>query len=312
MVCQAYHNGFRISWEGHGFVDNEGISYHVQVAMDNEEYATIYRGGETKFTWKTELKYVTVYKFRVQVRTTEGVGCWSTPVEVVKAHPGKLNTILVCHVTLLPSPLIAFRWHSQWRNLRIELSQDRLSAWWARSLSQKYWATFACDKQLEMGVHYMEVEIVDLGKSKSEKKLAVGAIDCTKENLRRIDWQFGKEAIGAGVDMPGWAFHPISGVLNCSVGAKCLPVEGKPYSDIHIQTGDRIGMLLDMPAGRISFFCNGQDLGVAFEDVVVTSLLPAVSLRDKIEVKLCFPPPPYVKRAPKIVIHSGHPSISTP
>eukprot|EP00731_Ephydatia_muelleri_P037257 Em0429g7a len=236
VVCQAYHDGFRISWEGHGFVDNEGISYHVQVAMDNEEYATIYRGGETKFTWKTELKFVTVYKFRVQVRTTEGVGCWSSPIESMKAPP-------------------AFRWHSQWRNLRIELSQDRLSAW-ARSMSQKYWATFACDKQLEMGVHYMEIEIVDLGKSKSVKKLAVGAIDCTKESLRRIDWQFGKEAIGTGMDIPGWAFHPISGVLNCSVGAKCLPVEGKPYSDIRIQVGDRIGMLVDMPAGRIriSFF----------------------------------------------------------
>ena len=178
-------------------------------------------------------------------------------------------------------------------------------------MSQKYWATFACDKQLEMGVHYMEIEIVDLGKSKSVKKLAVGAIDCTKESLRRIDWQFGKEAIGTGMDIPGWAFHPISGVLNCSVGAKCLPVEGKSYSDIRIQVGDRIGMLVDMPAGRISFFCNGQDLGVAFEDVVVTSLLPAVSLRDKIEVKLCFPPPPYVQRAPKIVIHSGRVAIST-
>lgn len=87
VVCQAYHDGFRISWEGHGFVDNEGISYHVQVATGNEEYATIYRGGETKFTWKTDLKADTTYKFRVQVRTTEGVGRWTCPVEVTKAPP---------------------------------------------------------------------------------------------------------------------------------------------------------------------------------------------------------------------------------
>ena len=138
----------------------------------------------------------------------------------------------------------------------------------------------------------------------------MGVIDCSTEGLKSIDWQFGKEAVGTSEDMPGWAFHPISGVLNCSVGTKCLPSEGKPYSGIQLQAGDRIGMLVDMPAGRINFFCNGQDLGVAFEGVISTSLLPAVSLRDKIVVKLCFPPPPYVKRVPKIIIHSGRASIS--
>ena len=193
--------------------------------------------------------------------------------------------------------------------MRIELSQDRLSAWWARSTSQKYWATFACDKLLEMDVHYMEIEIVDLGKSKSVKKLAVGVMDCSDGNLKGIDWQFGKEAMGTSADMPGWAFHPISGVLNCSAGTASLPIEGKPYSDIHLQTGDRIGMLVDMPAGRISFFCNGQDLGVAFEGVGSSPLLPIVSLRDKMEVKLCFPPPPYVKRMPKIFILSKRASL---
>ena len=88
-MCQAYHDGFRISWEGHGFVDNEGISYHVQVAPGGDEYTTIYRGGDTKFTWKTELKGDTTYKFRVQVRTTEGVGHWSAPMEAVRAPPGE-------------------------------------------------------------------------------------------------------------------------------------------------------------------------------------------------------------------------------
>eukprot|EP00731_Ephydatia_muelleri_P035131 Em0099g3a len=185
VVCQAYHDGFRISWEGHGFVDNEGISYHVQVAMDNEEYATIYRGGETKFTWKTELKFVTVYKFRVQVRTTEGVGCWSSPIESMKAPPAGNGCALY---------------------------GDRDSG----------------PGKVQVG----------------EKKLAVGAIDCTKESLRRIDWQFGKEAIG-------------------TVGASVFQLKENRT--------------------RTSAF---KDLGVAFEDVVVTSLLPAVSLRDKIEINV--------------------------
>ena len=78
----------RISWDPHQYADNQGISYHLQKASGSDDYVNIYRGGNTKFTWKVQLEHGVVYKFRVQVRTTEGVGNWSEPVETTKAAPG--------------------------------------------------------------------------------------------------------------------------------------------------------------------------------------------------------------------------------
>ena len=88
MHLQPYHDGMRISWEGHNFADNQGISYHLQMALGNGEYQNIYRGGNTKFTYKADLEHGVMYKFRVQVRTTEGIGNWSKPMEAMKAAPG--------------------------------------------------------------------------------------------------------------------------------------------------------------------------------------------------------------------------------
>ena len=56
---------------------------------DESDYNILYRGGNTKFTWKTELERSAEYKFRVQVRTTEGVGNWSDPVTAYRAEPGR-------------------------------------------------------------------------------------------------------------------------------------------------------------------------------------------------------------------------------
>lgn len=102
LRAQPYHDGIRVSWENHDLADNHAISYHLQmaevgaVAEGEEEYVMLYRGGNTKYTWKTALKDGATYRFRVQVRTTEGVGQWSDCVEVSKAPPStcKYNTIV--------------------------------------------------------------------------------------------------------------------------------------------------------------------------------------------------------------------------
>ncbi len=88
VYVQPYHDGIRVSWDPHHYADNQGISYHLQVSPGNSEYVNIYRGGNTKFTWKTELESGVGYGFRVQVRTTEGVGNWSEPVEACQGAPG--------------------------------------------------------------------------------------------------------------------------------------------------------------------------------------------------------------------------------
>lgn len=66
---------------------------------DQNDYVMLYRGGNTKFTWKTELQKCVPYKFRVQVRTTEGIGNWSTPVTAFRAEPG-IHPVLVLYVYL--------------------------------------------------------------------------------------------------------------------------------------------------------------------------------------------------------------------
>ena len=160
-----------------------------------------------------------------------------------------------------------------------------------------YWATFAGDKLFEGGQRYFEIEIIDLGKPRPSKKLAIGVIGCGHMTMKSIPWHDGRYAVGQWRDIPAWSFHPISGIVNSNV----LPLEGKPYTRIALQNGDRIGMLADMEEGKVTFFCNGQDLGVAFDGVHAKVLLPAVSFRDKIRVRLRFPPPPYSKRTSKLI-----------
>ena len=197
-------------------------------------------------------------------------------------------------LALFPSP--AFHWHPIWRNVKIELTDDRLEATWYKGKVHNYWATFAGDKLFEGGQHYVEIEVVDLGRPRPSKKLAIGVIGCTKAKAKNCPWADGKYSIGQWKEVPSWAFHPISGYINSS----SLPVDGKPYSKFQLQNGDRIGMLVDIEERTLNFFCNGQDLGVAFTDIDA-SLLPAVSIRDKIHVRLRFPPPPYSKRKSKLI-----------
>ena len=183
--------------------------------------------------------------------------------------------------------------------MKIELSGDKLEASWSKGAHHRYWATFAADKVLEKTKkHYMELEVVEFGKQKPQKRLAIGVVDCGKRRPSSLAWHDGQNPVGQMDDVRSWSFHPISGVKN----SHALPCEGKPYaSNISLQEGDRIGMLVDGPAKKLMFFLNGQDLGVAFDELDTSALLPVVSIRDKIKVRLRFPPPPYVKRSVKLI-----------
>ena len=192
-----------------------------------------------------------------------------------------------------------FRWHDTWRNVKIDLSSDKLEASWSKGAHHRYWATFAADKILDDSKqHYMELEVVEFGKQKPQKKLAIGVIACSKTSASNLPWHEGQHPVGQIEGVRSWSFHPISGVKNSHE----LQNEGEPYADhISLLEGDRIGMLVDGPAKKLVFFLNGQDLGVAFEGLDTTALLPVVSIRDKIRVRLRFPPPPYLKRCVKLI-----------
>ena len=198
-----------------------------------------------------------------------------------------------------PSIFSGFRWHDTWRSVKIELSADKLEASWSKGAHHRYWATFAADKILdEYKQHYMELEVVEYGKQKPQKKLAIGVIACNKKGASALPWHDGQHPVGQIEDVKSWSFHPLSGIKN----SYALSNEGQPYaSSISLQDGDKIGMLIDGPAKKLTFFLNGQDLGVAFEDLDTTALLPAVSIRDKIRVRLRFPPPPYLNRTVKLI-----------
>ena len=183
--------------------------------------------------------------------------------------------------------------------MKIELSPDKLEASWLKGAHHRYWATFAADKILDQTrQHYAEVEVVEFGKQKPQKKLAIGVVSCSKRSASGLPWHDGQRPVGQMENVKSWSFHPISGVKN----SYDSPSESKPYAEnISLQEGDKIGMLIDGPAKKLTFFLNSQDLGVAFEDIDTTALLPVVSIRDKIRVRLRFPPPPYSKRSVKLI-----------
>ena len=194
--------------------------------------------------------------------------------------------------------LTDFRWHESWRNVKVDLCRHRLEAGWTKGGSHNFWATFAGDKLFLRGKqHYVEIEILDLGKSKSPKKLAFGVISCRQSRAKSLPWQDGKSPIGQW-EVPSWSFQPMLGIVNSHEAP-----DGKKYCSEHVsklQDGDRLGMLVDLDSGNISYFLNGRDLGVAFKDLEEESMLPCVSIRDKIRVLLRFPPPPYTKRKIKL------------
>lgn len=192
-------------------------------------------------------------------------------------------------------------WHKKWRSVKVELSPCLLEAYWSGG-SNSHWATFAVDRYFEKrSQYYVEVKIVSLGSGKSKlskDRLAIGLIDSNKTDPNTIEWHNRKGPIGEW-DCASWSFLPTSGVLKSHT---ILGDEGMPYGhDLTVQTDDRIGMLLDLVEGKLSYFCNGTDLGVAFDCLAEQSFLLAVSIRDKVKVRLLFPPPPYHKRTIKLI-----------
>lgn len=203
-------------------------------------------------------------------------------------------------IVFLFIPTLDFRWHDLWRNVKIDLSRDKLEAAWTKGGSHNFWATFAGDKPLQRGKqHYTEIKILDLGKGKSPKKLklAFGVVSCSKSRAGSMPWQDGKLPIGQW-EIPSWAFQPTAGVIN----SQDTPPEGVKYgADVDLQNDDNLGMLVDLDEKKVIYFVNGRELGVAFDDIDAESVLPVVSIRDKIRVRLCFPPPPYNKRSIKFI-----------
>ena len=76
VALEAYHDGIRISWAPHNFVDNQGISYHLQMATSHadSEFTYMYRGGNTKFTWKPAQQLEEDLSYR-WAHSLAGCGC---------------------------------------------------------------------------------------------------------------------------------------------------------------------------------------------------------------------------------------------
>jgi hypothetical protein len=190
------------------------------------------------------------------------------------------------------------RWHTKWRSVKVELSRDHLEAAWLGG-STHHWATFAADRLFDKNSqYYVEIEVVTLGKIKSKDKLAIGVVSCKQTNASAMEWQNSKGPVGEWKGMASRSFLPMSGVLK----SHTIVGEGIPYGqDLMLQSGDRIGMLVDLAGKKLTYFCNGNDLGVAFDALDERPFLLAVSIRDKVKVRLLFPPPPYQMRQIKVI-----------
>lgn len=48
VVCEPFHDGVRIYWHGHNYVDSIGITYALQMSREgsDDEYVNIYRGKD--------------------------------------------------------------------------------------------------------------------------------------------------------------------------------------------------------------------------------------------------------------------------
>ena len=200
----------------------------------------------------------------------------------------------------------------------MELSPEKLEAWSTNSSHKhKYWCTLAGDTLIREGQHYFEIELLKVSQ-KTSPKLALGVFSFKKGALPSdINWQEGKHPIGhsALFSTTSPSFLPQHSHPNEDYSAwSYLPSDGKKLSTLRegglsyggippLQNDDRIGMLISVREGTLSFFLNGQDLGVAFTNLT-PPLLPAVSICDKVHFRLLFPPPPYLKRNPRLTLFS--------
>ena len=167
------------------------------------------------------------------------------------------------------------------------------------------------------GDYYMELQILDLAKHHIHKnwftKIALGVLQCSELSAKDIQWQDGKHPIGqftsqSSQDHNSWGYIVTSGVKVSTVTG----VEDEYGSIPALAVGDRIGMLVSVSQHQpssISFFCNGLDLGVAYNNLS-PPLMPVLSVCDKFHVRVRFPPPPYSKRNPRLTLLSTNSSTS--
>lgn len=196
--------------------------------------------------------------------------------------------------------ILDFCWHSSWRNVKISHSVDKLEASLTKGGSHNHWASFAGDKEFVKGrQYYFEIKIGDLGKGKTLKnpKLAFGIVNLSKSKAGSFPWQDGKLPVGQ-FNAHSWAFQPGMGTIN----SHNTPPEGVKFkAGIDMENGDYLGMLVDLDDKKLIYFLNGDELGVAFDNVDADIVLPVVSIRDKVTIRLQFPPPPYNKRSTHLI-----------
>jgi len=91
--------------------------------------------------------------------------------------------------------------------------------------------------------------------------------------VRRDGFKFGYTGSYVGATADGWAYYAHSGKKYHAGNAEDYAVPAKG--------GDVISMLLDLDVGTLSFFRNGNNLGVAHSLPEASTFFPCVSLRER-------------------------------
>lgn len=135
----------------------------------------------------------------------------------------------------------------------LELSNDGLTV--TSSSAVTYWAAIRLDYPvMDSGVHYAEfhIDVFRHGSIGNTWKLACGIVSDEFE-FELTKW--------VGVDGKSFGYIASNGK---SVGPASKNL-GAAYAEGY-QENDRIGVLIDFPADQITFYKNGVNLGVAFEE----------------------------------------------
>lgn len=134
----------------------------------------------------------------------------------------------------------------------LQLSEDRTSV--SSTSEVTYWSAIRLDyPKMTSGVHYAEfqIDVFRHGTIGNTWKLVCGVVTDEFE-YALTKW--------VGVDERSFGFIAASGKV---VGPQCKNL-GTTYADGY-QENDRIGVLVDFPADKISFYKNGINLGIAFD-----------------------------------------------
>lgn len=152
------------------------------------------------------------------------------------------------------------------------------------------WRTAVCTNSLTgSSVYYWEVTLVKLSETGNA---IIGVCEADHE---LSGW------IGQTPAHLGWSFHGSAG------GSKAYTYHSGAYNSNYgrpMKQGDVVGVLVDLVQGELSFFINGQSLGVAFTNLTRQTLAPAVSLIESGD-SVCFSSPIYVLHTDSL-LHGNH------